>query len=130
MFARLTRTAPAFWGRPPGLLADLLLPIGAAWDAVGRARHALSRSYCASVPVVCIGNLVAGGAGKTPVTLALCDWLLEHNVRVHVVSRGYGGRLRGPIRVDRSRHDALAVGDEALMLAARAPCWVARDRVA
>ncbi len=130
MFARLTRTAPAFWERPSGIITDLLLPFGAAWDGVGRLRRALSPSYCAPVPVVCIGNLVAGGAGKTPVTLALCDWLLEHNVRVHVVSRGYGGRLRGPIRVDRSSHDALAVGDEALMLAARAPCWVARDRVA
>jgi tetraacyldisaccharide 4'-kinase len=130
MFARLTRTAPAFWERPSGIITDLLLPLGTAWDGVGRLRRALSPSYCAPVPVVCIGNLVAGGAGKTPVALALCGWLLERNVRVHVVSRGYGGRLRGPIRVDRSRHDALAVGDEALMLAARAPCWVARDRVA
>jgi len=130
MFARLTRTAPAFWESPSGTVTDLLLPLGAAWDAVGRLRRALSPSYCAPVPVVCIGNLVAGGAGKTPVALALCDWLLERDIRVHVVSRGYGGRLRGPIRVDRSSHDALAVGDEALMLAARVPCWVSRDRVA
>jgi len=130
MLARLTRTAPAFWERPPGLLADLLLPIGGAWDAVGRLRRTLSRPYRAPVPVVCVGNLVAGGAGKTPVALALSAWLLEHGVPVHVVTRGYGGYLRGPIRVDPSRHDALAVGDEALLLAARAPCWVARDRVA
>ena len=130
MLARLTRTAPAFWARPPGLVADLLLPIGTAWDAVGRARHALSRSYCATVPVVCVGNLVAGGAGKTPVTLALCARLQELGVPTHVVTRGYGGYLRGPIRVDPASHDALAVGDEALMLAARMPCWVARDRVA
>ena len=130
MFARLTRTAPAFWERPSGIITDLLLPLGTAWDGVGRLRRALSPSYSAPVPVVCIGNLVAGGTGKTPVTIALCSWLLERNVRVHVVSRGYGGRLHGPIRVDRSSHDAPAVGDEALMLAARAPCWVSRDRVA
>jgi tetraacyldisaccharide 4'-kinase len=130
MFARLTRTAPAFWERPSGIVTDLLLPLGTAWDGVGRLRRALSPSYCAPVPVVCIGNLVAGGAGKTPVALALCGWLLERNVRVHVVGRGYGGSLRGPIRVDCASHDASAVGDEALMLAARAPCWVARDRVA
>src|SRR3984893_11672107 len=130
MFARLTRTAPAFWGRTPGLLADLLLPIGAAWDAVGRARHALSCSYCASVPAVCIGNLVAGGAGKTPVTLALSAWLRERGVRTHVLTRGYGGDLRGPIRVDPTSHDASAGGDEALMLAAWAPCWIAGARLA
>jgi tetraacyldisaccharide 4'-kinase len=130
MFARLTRTAPAFWGRPPGLLADLLLPIGAAWDAAAHVRRALSRSYCSTIPVVCIGNLVAGGAGKTPVTLALAAWLRERGVPTHVVTRGYGGYLRGPTRVDPTSHDVLAVGDEALMLAEQAPCWVARDRVA
>ena len=130
MLARLTRTAPAFWAGSPGLLADLLLPLGAAWDAIGRARHALSSCYRATVPVVCVGNLVAGGAGKTPVTLALAAWLRERGVPTHVVTRGYGGYLRGPVRVDPASHDALAVGDEALMLAARTPCWVARDRVA
>ena len=130
MFARLTRTAPAFWGKPSGIITDLLEPLGTAWDGVGRLRRALSPSYCAPVPVVCIGNLVAGGAGKTPVALTLTAWLIERGARVHIVSRGYGGRLRGPVRVDPSRHDATAVGDEALMLAARAPCWIARDRVA
>ena len=130
MLTRLTRTAPAFWGRPPGLLADLLLPIGAAWDATGRMRRAFARSYCAAVPVVCIGNLVAGGAGKTPVALALGIWLKEHGVSAHVVTRGYGGDLRGPLRVDPDRHDSLAVGDEALMLAARLPCWIASHRAA
>src|ERR1700736_4660022 len=108
MFARLTRTAPAFWGRPPGLLADLLLPIGAAWDAAAHVRRALSRSYCSTIPVVCIGNLVAGGAGKTPVTLALAAWLRERGVPTHVVARGYGGYLRGPIRVEPTSGDGVA----------------------
>jgi tetraacyldisaccharide 4'-kinase len=80
--------------------------------------------------MVCVGNLVAGGAGKTPVALALAHWLVERGVPAHAVTRGYGGRLRGPARVDPTRHDALAVGDEALLLARRAPCWVARDRAA
>jgi tetraacyldisaccharide 4'-kinase len=124
------RAAPLFWGRPPGVVADLLLPFGAACDAAGRLRRAMSRSYRPSVPVICVGNLVAGGAGKTPVALSLTGWLVERGVSAHVVTRGYGGRLRGPVRVDPVRHDALAVGDEALLLAARAPCWVARDRAA
>src|SRR6516165_6288272 len=106
----------------------MLLPIGAACDAAGRLRRAISRSYRPPVPVLCVGNLVAGGAGKTPVALTLADWLAQRGVWVHVVTRGYGGGLRGLVRVDPSRHDAMAVGDEALLLAARAPCWVARDR--
>jgi len=124
------RTAPAFWGQPPGFLAGLLSPVGAACDVAGHLRRVISRSYRPPVPVVCVGNLVAGGAGKTPVALALSAWLLKHDVPVHIVTRGYGGQLRGPVRVDPDRHDALAVGDEALLLAARAPCWVAHDRAA
>jgi tetraacyldisaccharide 4'-kinase len=122
--------APAFWGERPGLLANLLSPIGAAWDAAGRWRAAVSRPYRPPVPVVCIGNLVAGGAGKTPVTMALASLLAARGVALHIVARGYGGRLGGPVRVDTSHHDPNAVGDEALLLAAHAPAWVARDRAA
>jgi tetraacyldisaccharide 4'-kinase len=122
------RAAPAFWARPPGLLSELLLPVGAGWDAAGRLRQALSRPYCPPVPVVCVGNMVAGGAGKTPLVLALAEHLVSRGTAVHIVTRGYGGRLGGPVRVDPARHDAAAVGDEALLLAARGPCWVARDR--
>jgi tetraacyldisaccharide 4'-kinase len=122
------RAAPDFWGKEPGLAADLLLPIGAAWDAAGRVRRALARPYHAPVPVICVGNLVAGGAGKTPVALALAAYLAARGIAVHVVTRGYGGRLAGPVRVDPARHDAAAVGDEALLLASRVPCWVARNR--
>ena len=124
------RAAPVFWREPPGFLASLLSPVGAVYDTAGRLRRTMSRSYRATVPVVCVGNLVAGGAGKTPVALALATWLMERGVPVHVVTRGYGGRLRGPVRVDPTCHDAVAVGDEALLLATRAPCWVARDRAA
>lgn len=124
----MMRTAPAFWARPPGLLSELLLPVGAGWEAAGRLRQAFARPYCPLVPVVCVGNLVAGGAGKTPVTLALAAHLVSCGIAVHIVTRGYGGRLGGPVRVDAALHDAAAVGDEALLLANRAPCWVARDR--
>ena len=124
------RAAPVFWREPPGFLASLLSPVGAVYDTAGRLRRATSRSYHPPVPVVCVGNLVAGGAGKTPVALALATWLMERGVPVHVVTRGYGGRLRGPVRVDPTCHDAVAVGDEALLLSTRAPCWVARDRAA
>jgi tetraacyldisaccharide 4'-kinase len=121
--------APEFWDWPPGLAAGLLAPLGLAWDVAGRLRRAVARPYRASVPVLCVGNLVAGGSGKTPVVLSLAAIAAEH-MPIHVVSRGYGGRLAGPVRVDPARHDAAAAGDEPLLIAARAPCWVARDRAA
>jgi tetraacyldisaccharide 4'-kinase len=123
-------TAPRFWMEPPGTLAGLLMPVGAAWDAAGRLREKLSHPYSAPIPVICVGNLVAGGAGKTPVALALAADLDARGVAVHIVMRGYGGSLGGPVRVDPTHHDAVAVGDEALLLARRMPCWVARNRAA
>lgn len=122
--------APDFWDAPPGLVAGLLAPLGVAWDTAARLRRAVTRPYRATVPVVCVGNLVAGGSGKTPVVLSLIGLLAEQGVVAHVVTRGYGGRLAGPVKVDPARHDADATGDEALLIAARAPCWVARDRAA
>src|SRR2546421_10197318 len=120
--------APEFWHEPPGLAAGLLAPAGAAWDLAARLRRAVARPYRAPVPVLCVGNLVAGGSGKTPVTLSLARLFTDRGIAVHVVSRGYRGKAAGPVQVDPARHDADAVGDEALLLAAVAPCWVAKDR--
>jgi tetraacyldisaccharide 4'-kinase len=106
------------------------MPVGAALDAAGRLRRALAQPYRAPVPVICVGNLVVGGAGKTPVVLSLIGVLRGMGIAAHVVMRGYGGRLVGPVQVDPSTHDSDAVGDEALFTAGRAPCWVARDRAA
>jgi tetraacyldisaccharide 4'-kinase len=122
--------AREFWDAPPGLAAGLLAPAGAAWNAAARLRRAVARPYRAVVPVLCVGNLVAGGSGKTPVVLSLAGVAATRGIALHVVTRGYGGRLAGPVRVDPARHDAVAVGDEPLLIAARAPCWVARDRAA
>jgi tetraacyldisaccharide 4'-kinase len=121
---------PQFWERPPRLAAALLSPMAAAWDMAGRLHRSVARPYCSPVPVVCVGNLVLGGAGKTPVVMALASWLAARGVRLQVVGRGYRGGLAGPVKVDPSRHDAAAVGDEALLLAGCLPCWVARDRAA
>jgi len=122
-------SAPEFWARR-GALSLLLAPLGCAYDAVGAMRRAVARPYRAKVPVICVGNLVAGGAGKTPIVVDLARRLAARGVAVHVLSRGYGGTLPGPVRVDPGRHDAAAVGDEPLMLARTAPTWVARDRAA
>jgi len=121
--------APDFWTRR-GLVSGLLLP--AAWGhaAIGFSRRALSHPWRAPVPVLCVGNLVAGGAGKTPVALSLAARLAAQGRNPHLLSRGYGGKLGGPLRVEPARHSAAEIGDEALLLAAAAPSWVARDRAA
>ncbi|CAO3416944.1 tetraacyldisaccharide 4'-kinase [Azospirillum doebereinerae] len=121
---------PAFWYRPPGVAATALAPLGALYGLAGRRRMAATVPHRAGAPVVCVGNLVAGGAGKTPVGLAVAAALRARGVAVHALTRGHGGRERGPLRVDPARHGAADVGDEALLLAADFPCWVARDRAA
>lgn len=124
--------APAFWARPPeapGLAARLLEPLARIWAAETRRR--LRRPGArVGAPVICVGNLTAGGAGKTPTVAALAGLLAVRGVAAHVVSRGHGGALAGPERVDPRAHDAAAVGDEPLLLAAFAPTWIGRDRAA
>ncbi len=118
---------PDFWKRR-GKLSEALLPLAFLYGGAVRLRHAWTRPYRAPVPVVCVGNLVVGGAGKTPAALLVARRLMAHGRRPHFLTRGYGGTLRGPVRVDPDRHDADAVGDEALLLAAEAPTWVAANR--
>ena len=125
--------APGFWSRPPvdpGLSARLLAPFSLLWRLGGRIRARRTRPWHAPVPVICVGNLTAGGGGKTPLVAALLPRLEALGLAPHVLSRGHGGRLRGPHRVDPARDGAAAVGDEPLLLAAFAPVWVARDRAA
>jgi tetraacyldisaccharide 4'-kinase len=118
---------PAFWHRPSSLASSLLSPLAALYGAI--AGNRLQRpGLDAGIPVICVGNYHSGGAGKTPTVLALTTILRELGERPVVLSRGYGGRLRGPVIVDCKRHGSGDVGDEPLMMAANVPVVVARDR--
>jgi tetraacyldisaccharide 4'-kinase len=121
--------APELWA-DDNLPARLLSLLSQVFGLAGRLRRRMARPARAGIPVICVGNLVAGGAGKTPVAIALALHLRARGQRPHVLTRGYGGRAAGPLRVDPARHDAATVGDEALLLAEAAPTWCARDRVA
>ena len=125
--------APDFWWHPAeraGPVAGLLRPVAWCWQSVAALRTRLVRPESASVPVVCVGNLTAGGAGKTPAVAALVRRLQAAGRSPHVLLRGHGGRITGSHHVDPERDSAAEVGDEALIHAALAPTWVARDRVA
>ncbi len=119
---------PAFWYRPSSWTSRLLMPLGALYGAVA-AQRLQREGFEAGIPVLCVGNYHVGGAGKTPVVLALTKLLHDLGETPVVLSRGYGGRLRGPIMVDPERHGAADVGDEPLMLARTVPVAVARDRI-
>ncbi len=126
--------APDFWYRDParpGAGARLLAPLGWVYAALTAARvRRLPQGYRAGVPVISVGNINAGGTGKTPTVIALAQRLRAAGVEAHVVSRGHGGQLVGPVRVDERGHSAAEVGDEPLLIAAFAPIWVAKDRAA
>lgn len=125
--------APRFWNNPPdrpGVIARLLAPLGWLYAAATARRLRRTVGFDAGVPVICIGNINVGGTGKTPATIALAQRLLARGRNVHVVSRGYGGTLVGPVLVDERRHSAAETGDEPLLLSAFTPTWVAKDRAA
>jgi tetraacyldisaccharide 4'-kinase len=118
---------PLFWWRKPAAAAGMLAPLAAVYGALAKAR--LNRIGArAGVPVICIGNLTVGGAGKTPAALAVGRMLAAAGERPVFLSRGYGGASAGPLRVDPARHRAAEVGDEPLLLARGAPTIVARAR--
>jgi tetraacyldisaccharide 4'-kinase len=126
---------PHFWQVEEGREAApftraLLTPFSWIWAAVTADRIAKAAPVDLSAPVICVGNLTVGGAGKTPIVRAVRSRLIAAGVPAAVLSRGHGGRLKGPLRVDVDMHDAAGVGDEPLLHAADGPAYVARDRAA
>lgn len=124
--------APEFW-RGGGLLPWHLplVPFSWAWRmGAGVRRLTAGVPFRPPVPLVCVGNLTAGGAGKTPTVIALAHWFQAHKAVPHILTRGHGGSLpgRGPHLVDPAQHDASQVGDEALLHARIAPTIVAANR--
>jgi tetraacyldisaccharide 4'-kinase len=133
----MPRDAPAWWAAAPqaeaasftGALARAALtPAAWLYGGITPLRFALARPYRAGIPVICVGNFTAGGAGKTPAAIMLARMLQDMGVYPSFLSRGYGGALAGPHLVNPDRDHADAVGDEPLLLARHAPTVISRDR--
>ncbi len=127
-------STPRWWyvrdPRHASVLRFALKPASWIWAAATARRITRTIPTDIGAPVISVGNLTVGGSGKTPVAREVLRLLRAAGVEAHALSRGYGGRLEGPVRVDPGRHTAADVGDEPLMLALDSPVWIARDRVA
>ncbi|MFT5004397.1 MAG: tetraacyldisaccharide 4'-kinase [Paracoccaceae bacterium] len=122
---------PEFWNKPasrPGVWPRILWPLAQIWRRLTAQRLARGPWQKVGVPVICVGNINIGGTGKTPTVIALVERLQAMGLNPHVVSRGYGGSLSGPLQVDGRKHKAHEVGDEPVLLAAFCSTWIARDR--
>ena len=123
---------PRFWNRGSKWhpLALAAFPLSLIWAAATARRLRQGPWEALPVPVLCVGNINAGGTGKTPTVIALAGLLAARGPQVHVVSRGFGGTEDGPLKVNEQTHTAAQVGDEPLLMAAFCPTWVAKDRAA
>jgi len=125
---------PIFWRKKSNILYKLiilvLLPLSLLFFLISSIQKKIQKSNKIGVPVICIGNLVAGGSGKTPMVLHLLKLLKKRCLNIHVVSRGYGGNLKGPIKVEKEKHTFDQVGDEALLIAKENNIWISKNKYA
>lgn len=122
---------PGWWygrGADRSWQALALSPLSAFYDWVTRRRMARDDGLRSPLPVICVGNFTAGGTGKTPFVCWLAEALKQRAQTPVILTRGFGGRLAGPVWVDGDQHTAQDVGDEPLLIAKHAPVMVARDR--
>lgn len=119
--------APSFWSHK-GMISSALLPLSALYNSLSALRTKASSPYQANIPVICVGNITSGGTGKTPVTAFIATLLHNQGYKVAILSRGYGGTQKKPLKVAFAKHAASLVGDEPLLLSQFADVIISRNR--
>ena len=117
---------PKFWSEN-GFLAKVLAPLSYVYGAATQWRIKYGKPYKCGAYVICVGNITAGGVGKTPVAMALAEKYLEMGKKVFFVTRGYKGKLKNVV-VDLEKMTAEETGDEARLLAGVAPTIISPNR--
>ena len=120
---------PNFWHKKESLLSKSLVPISQIWKICAYLKNKSSNTTTMQIPVIKVGNVVAGGAGKTPTAISIAKRLINLKMNVHLISKGYKGSIRITTKVDNLLHKFNDVGDEALLLSKIAPTWIGKDRI-
>ena len=120
---------PPFWWKKNSWQAFALSPLSYLFGRIAKSRMVFHRATKVNVPVICIGNFIAGGAGKTPTVHLLAKFAVKKNFKVGILSRGYGGAITTPTVVQANKHNAHDVGDEALLHAKKAITVISANRV-
>ena len=120
--------APKFWyQKKDSYLSRSLYPLSLLFRLGTKIRNFVSTSTKSSLPVICIGNIVVGGAGKTPVSLKIGKMLIKAGYKPHFISKGYAGIIKTSTLVE-SWHSPTSVGDESILLSKVAPTWIGNNR--
>lgn len=122
--------APPFWWHKNSWQGYMLSPAAYIYGKIAAKRMDMTASAKVNVPVICVGNFVVGGAGKTPTVHMLANYARSQGYKVGILSRGHGGAITTPTVVQLDKHNSHDVGDEALLHALKSTTVIATNRVA
>ena len=121
--------APKFWyQKKDTYLSSFLYPLSLLFRFGTKIRNILSTTNKGPLPIICVGNIVVGGAGKTPVALKIGKLLIKAGYKPGFISKGYAGLIKNSTLV-KSWHSARSIGDESILLSEVANTWVGVDRI-
>ncbi len=118
---------PIFW-KNNNTISNILAPLSCIYYFARYIHIKISKEYKSDLNIICVGNITAGGNGKTPVALKIADILKENNISFAFLSKGYKGKIKKFTQVDKSKHKAQDVGDEPLLLAQKATTFICKSR--